>query len=55
MSTWIDFRSEPIVETLHETIVEGTEVVCNYLWCDYKEKFPTNADAEVAAEIHQTR
>jgi hypothetical protein len=55
MSTWIDFRTEPVTDTLHETLVNGTQVECNFIYCNYTERFETIEDAEVAASIHEQR
>lgn len=52
--SWFTFRSEPIIDTVHEIIINGTHIECNYLYCNYQENFTTVEDAEIAAEVHQT-
>lgn len=53
MTYWIDFRIEPVNESLHEVIREGTQVECNYIYCNYSERFDNVEDAETAMEIHE--
>ncbi len=51
---WIDYYAgSPVAETLHEVVIDGTHVMCDYLWCTYDEEFDTVKDAEAAAEIHE--
>lgn len=54
MSSYIGYYFEPVT-LLHEAIIEGTQVFCNYIRCSYVETFDTVEDAEVAAEIHEER
>lgn len=53
MSSYIDFRTEPITESEHVTIVNGLTVTCDNLFCSYEETFTSYDDAIIAAEIHQ--
>jgi len=48
-----DYLTRPVSETTHEAIIDGTEVICNYLWCNFRERFDSVEDAETAAEIHE--
>lgn len=41
------------VDKLHECLIEGTKVICNYIHCTYEDVFTNSEDAEVAAEIHE--
>jgi archaellum component FlaF (FlaF/FlaG flagellin family) len=43
----------PVDEITHDPIIIGTVVECNYLYCNYREKFDSVEDAEVAAGIHK--
>lgn len=52
MSMYIGYYVEP-TNKLHESIVEGTQVICNYIHCTYIENFDSIEDAKEAAEIHQ--
>lgn len=45
----------PVANKIHEAIVEGNQVSCNYLWCDYVETFDSEEDALTAAEIHESQ
>lgn len=53
---WADYYSDgpvpPVAENWHSCIIEGTKVICNYIWCSYEEEFTTVEDASVAAEVH---
>jgi hypothetical protein len=53
MTSWLDFRTEPVIDTMHESIVDGNEVTCNYLHCTYREVFDSVEDAEFAAIVHE--
>lgn len=48
---YIGLYTEPIIT--HESIINGMEVSCNYLFCTYIERFDSIEDAEIAAEIHE--
>lgn len=54
MSMYIGYYVEPTTP-VHETIVDGTEVQCNFMRCTYVEKFDSIEDAEDAARIHEER
>jgi hypothetical protein len=53
---WADYYSDgpvsSVAEAMHTCFIEGTKVICNYIWCGYEEEFPNLDDAKVAAEIH---
>lgn len=49
---WVDYYVRDSYVSNHETIVEGTQVSCNYIDCNYTERFDAVDDAEIAAEIH---
>lgn len=53
MTTWLSFRTESVNETMHKTFVNGIEVTCDYLFCNYREEFDSVGDAEDAAWIHE--
>jgi hypothetical protein len=42
----------PVAENWHSCFIEGTKVICNYIWCDFEEEAPTVDDAKVIAEVH---
>jgi hypothetical protein len=54
---YFDFRTEPVNENPHEcfadTSTKGTQVVCNYIHCNYIEEFDSMEDAETAMGIHE--
>lgn len=55
---WADYYSDgpisSVNEPIHSCFIEGTKVICNYIWCGYVEVFPTVDDAKVASEIHSS-
>ncbi len=52
-SNYYESGPTSVAEVIHEAIVEGTQVICNYVLCDYVETFNNLEDAVVAAEIHE--
>lgn len=54
MTTYFDFREEPLISTPHTVeFINSTTIECDLIGCKFKEEFDTMEDAEVAKEIHE--
>jgi hypothetical protein len=54
MTSYIDYRTEPINETEHPTFIIHTTVECDSIFCSYRETFDSVEDAEIGAEVHES-
>lgn len=57
MTSYIDFRTEPIVNTPHSVVIDRAgltiKLECDLIGCSYYEEATTMQDAEILKEIHE--
>jgi hypothetical protein len=54
MTTWIDYRTEPVSDSPHNVVVvSNTRIECDYIECSYYEEFDNMEDLLAAKDIHE--